>query len=68
VEEIVLRLVETLENAADKCDGWAEESKKWGYSTHQVKDNQDLANELRRKAAKARSELRTQAILARRNM
>ena len=37
--------------AANKCDAWSEESIKGGWSTHQVRANRELANDLRRMAA-----------------
>lgn len=46
--------IEELENrliwAADRCDAWAQESLDWGWSTHQVKPNKELADDLRRAA------------------
>lgn len=45
---LILRKV--LIDAANQCDEWAEQSRKGGWSTHQVEANTKLANELRRYA------------------
>ena len=39
---------------ADKLDGWAEASRRGGWSTHQVKANEEAANDCRRRASRLR--------------
>lgn len=46
-----------MSQAADKCDGWAEQSVGGGWSTHQVKPNRELADTLRRRASMTRRAL-----------
>lgn len=46
-------LVKAINEAANTCDRWAEESLSGGWSTHQVAANRELANRLRRAAAQA---------------
>lgn len=43
-----------LEALADRLDGWAKESLRGGWSTHQVKANRSAANDCRRMAAHCR--------------
>jgi len=45
------REVLVLEDMADLCDAWANESKDGGWSTHQVKAHREAANECRRRAS-----------------
>lgn len=47
-----------LEQMADVLDGWANQSKSGGWSTHQVNANEAYANTCRREAAKLRAMLR----------
>jgi hypothetical protein len=44
------RLTKALLDAANRCDRWAEESRRGGWSTHQIEANRELANDLRRAA------------------
>lgn len=46
-----------LDLEANILDGWVSESLSGGWSTHQVKANEDMANRLRRSAAKLRAVL-----------
>lgn len=43
-----------LESLANRLDGWAQQSRDYGWSTHQVKANEDAANQCRRVAANLR--------------
>lgn len=40
-----------LQGVADTADGWAEQSRSGGWSTHQVEANRALANDCRRRAS-----------------
>ena len=42
---------ELLDRFAARCDAWADESERGGWSTHQVKANRAMADECRRRAA-----------------
>jgi hypothetical protein len=44
-----------LDALANRLDGWAESSRKGGWSTHQVEANVATANDCRRQAAQLRS-------------
>jgi hypothetical protein len=48
---MVQQTIDFLEQLADTLDGWAEESRRGGWSTHQVVANRREANNCRRKAA-----------------
>jgi hypothetical protein len=55
------KLIETvvfLDELADKLDLWAEQSRKGGWSTHQVDANVQAANECRRESSKLRRAIR----------
>lgn len=47
----IAELRNALFDAATQCDKWAEESIIGGWSTHQVKANRDMADNLRRIAS-----------------
>ncbi|MEY9247584.1 hypothetical protein [Bradyrhizobium elkanii] len=52
-------IVDFLENLADTLDGWAEQSVRGSWSTHQVAANRAEADRCRRKAAQLKRELRS---------
>lgn len=41
-----------LTDLANKLDGWAQQSRRGGWSTHQVAPNREAANDCRRMASK----------------
>lgn len=45
-----------LDALADRLDGWADESKRGGWSTHQVDANRSAANDCRRMASVLRKD------------
>ena len=51
----VAATIRFLEDLANRLDQWAEQSKRGGWSTHQVAANAEAANDCRRQAAKLRS-------------
>jgi hypothetical protein len=54
------RTIEFLNNLANRLDRWAAESRSAGWSTHQVQENVDTANECRREAARLQLEWKQQ--------
>lgn len=44
-----------LDRIALRLDAWADESRRGGWSTHQVTPNREMANECRREAAELRA-------------
>lgn len=49
---IELETAKFLMQLADRLDDWAKTSQKYGWSTHQVRANQQAASECRAQAAK----------------
>lgn len=54
---VLVNAVVFLEDLANRLDRWADETRIGGWSTHQVKANQDAANDCRRQAAKLRDDM-----------
>lgn len=48
----IIETVAFLNSLADRLDGWAEQSRSGGWSTHQVEPNRKTADECRRSAAR----------------
>ncbi len=56
--DLINDLIQALEDSADQCDRWADKSQNGGWSTHQVDENRKVSNQLRRKASRARLQLK----------
>ena len=56
--DVVADTVKFLELLADRLDGWAADSRRGGWSTHQVQANMQTADQCRQKAGELRRYVR----------
>lgn len=55
--DVIEQTIKFIDSLALKLDGWAEQSRRGGWSTHQVSANIEAANDCRRQAARLRASM-----------